>query len=270
MAAQQGRRAASPSGSGTGPQRGSGSGRGGAGSRRDGAGAQRGGQAGRAQQGGKGTGFDARPARGADLAAQRARLEEVIEPVVRDAGFDLEELKISRMGRTHVVRVIVDGDDGVSLDDVAEISRAASAALDEAELSGGAFTADAYQLEVSSPGVDRPLNLPRHWRRNVNRLVKVKAGEKMVTGRVLAVAADGVTLDVNGTRREVAFADLGPGHVQIEFSRLAELADEDFGDEFTGDEDDTDEDDGTGDDGADELIIDEMIDDQDGKGRDEA
>ncbi|GAA1759392.1 ribosome maturation factor RimP [Luedemannella helvata] len=260
MAAQQGRRAASPSGSGSGPQRGSqrasGSGRAGAGSRRDGAGGARGG----APKSG-GNGFDARPPRGEDLAAQRARLHDVIEPVVRDAGFDLEELKVSRMGRTHVVRVVVDGEDGISLDDVAQISRAASAALDEAELSGGAFTAEAYQLEVSSPGVDRPLTLPRHWRRNVNRLVKVKAGEKMLTGRVVAVAADGVTLDVNGTRHELAFGDLGQGHVQIEFSRLAELADEDIGEEFTGDEDDETDD---------ELIIDEMIDDEDGKGRDEA
>ncbi|WP_344133592.1 ribosome maturation factor RimP, partial [Luedemannella flava] len=199
-----------------------------------------------------------------DLTAQRARLQEVIEPVVRQIGFDLEELKISRMGRTHVVRVIVDGEDGVSLDDVAEISRAASAALDEAELSGGAFTVDAYQLEVSSPGVDRPLTLPRHWRRNVNRLVKVKAGEKMLTGRVVAVGATGVTLDVSGARHEVPFGELGPGHVQIEFARLADLAEADFGEEFAADEDDDSSDD------DDELIIDEMIDDEDGKGRDEA
>jgi ribosome maturation factor RimP len=190
-------------------------------------------------------------------------LHEVIEPVVRDLGFDLEELKVSRMGRTHVVRVIVDGEDGVSLDDVAKISRAASVALDEAELTGGAFTVEAYQLEVSSPGVDRPLTLPRHWRRNVGRLVKVKAAERMLTGRVTAVGADAVSLDVDRTTHQVPFASLGPGHVQIEFARLADLAEEEFGEEFGDTDDDTD------DAGADNA---DVADDADevGKGRDEA
>ena len=101
------------------------------------------------------------------------RLRGVIEPVVTAAGYDLEELTVSRAGRRHVVRVIVDGDAGVNLDAVAEVSRAVSRALDEAEEASGDLVAGEYQLEVSSPGVDRPLTEPRHWRRNAGRLVKV-------------------------------------------------------------------------------------------------
>lgn len=89
------------------------------------------------------------------------------------AGYDLEDLSVTRAGRRYVVRVIVDGDGGVSLDAVADVSRAVSKALDAAEERGGELISGEYQLEVSSPGVHRPLTLPRHWRRNVGRLVKV-------------------------------------------------------------------------------------------------
>ncbi|PWU43300.1 ribosome maturation factor RimP [Micromonospora globispora] len=188
-----------------------------------------------------------------DLGARRARLREVIEPVVTEAGYDLEDLSVSRAGRRHVVRVIVDADGGINLDAVADVSRAVSAALDAAEESGGDIVAGEYQLEVSSPGVDRPLTLPRHWRRNVGRLVKVTvrgaaglpeqraAGDRQLTGRVIAADDDRVTLETDAGRAEHTYAELGPGRVQVEFTRLDEI---DEADEFDGaDEADDDTDD---------------------------
>src|SRR5690606_10192619 len=81
-------------------------------------------------------------------------------------------------------QVVVDRDQGVGLDAIAEVSRALSAALDRADEAGAAVMPGEYVLEVSSPGVDRPLTEPRHWRRNVGRLVAVTvAGEGQVTGR---------------------------------------------------------------------------------------
>lgn len=168
-----------------------------------------------------------------DLAARRAQLRAVIEPVVTGAGYYLEDLTLSRAGRRHVVRVIVDADSGISLDDVAEVSRAVSKALDAAEEREGELVAGEYQLEVSSPGVDRPLTLPRHWRRNVGRLVRVTAGERQVTGRVIAADDAGVTLDVDGQQRQWSYPELGPGRVQVEFNRVDELSDEDLA-EFEG------------------------------------
>src|SRR5262245_37473385 len=113
-------------------------------------------------------GFDrsaARPVRpGVDLAALRNRLRPVIEPIVVAAGLDLDGLTLSRAGRRNVVRVTVDGDAGVGHDVLSELSRDLSAALDAAEEAGASFGTDPYILEVSSPGVDRPLTLPRHWR----------------------------------------------------------------------------------------------------------
>jgi ribosome maturation factor RimP len=159
-----------------------------------------------------------------DLAAAKARIREVIEPVVGTAGYDLEEVGLSRAGRRFLVRVLVDTDGGINLDDVALISREISAALDAAEADGDEVLPGEYQLEVGSPGVDRPLTLPRHWRRNRTRLVAVNG----LTGRVVDVDADGVVLDVDGTPRALRFAELGPGRVQIEFKRMDEV---DFGDE---------------------------------------
>ncbi|MGQ5260174.1 ribosome maturation factor RimP [Micromonospora sp. ZYX-F-536] len=180
--------------------------------------------------------------RGGDLAARRTRLRAVIEPVVNGVGYDLEDLTVSRAGRRHVVRVIVDADGGIDLDAVAEVSRAVSTALDAAEETGGDIVAGEYQLEVSSPGVDRPLTLPRHWRRNVGRLVKVTVrgaavlpdqrgeqptGDRQLTGRVVAADDEGIQLETDDGRASWAYAQLGPGRVQVEFTRLAELGEPD-------------------------------------------
>jgi ribosome maturation factor RimP len=153
---------------------------------------------------------------------QAARLAAVIGPVVRGAGFDLEDVSVSRVGRRHLVRVVVDHDSGVDLDRVAEVSRSASAALDLAEAAGDLSIEGEYVLEVSSPGVDRPLTQPRHWRRNIGRLVTVAVadGGGPVTGRVLAADGPGdetvVRLDIDGERREFPVSALGPGRVQVE------------------------------------------------------
>jgi ribosome maturation factor RimP len=195
-----------------------------------------------------------------DRAAARARFRAVIEPALPD-GVDLEDVSVSAMGRRHLVRVTVDADGGIGHDELTDISHAVSAALDETEQSGRPLTPGAYTLEVSSPGVDRPLTLPRHWRRNVGRLVRVSVGETGVTGRITGTDDDGVTLDVDGRPVFAAFDRLGPGRVQVEFHRpgtpddldedLDDVADSDDDsdsdtDEETDDDSDTDEFDGAG------------------------
>jgi len=141
----------------------------------------------------------------------QTRLRELVEPVVVAAGYDLETVSVSRAGRRSVVRVVVDSDAGVDLDAVAELSRAVSAVLDEADPLGE----QPYVLEVTSPGVDRPLTEPRHWRRNVGR--KVRTGER--EGRIREVTDDGVILDVDGDVETISFDDLPDGHIVLEFSR---------------------------------------------------
>ncbi len=119
------------------------------------------------------------------------KLAGLIEPVVAAAGMDLESVRMTVAGKRRLLRVVVDSDHGVSLDDAADVSREISAVLDASNVLGDV----PYTLEVSSPGVDRPLTEPRHWRRARGRLVRVKVtGEGSVEGRLLAADADGVTL----------------------------------------------------------------------------
>jgi ribosome maturation factor RimP len=189
-----------------------------------------------------------------------ARLAGWIEPVVGAAGYDLEELVVTPAGRRSVVRVVVDRDEGVTLDDIAEVSRAVSEVLDQNDDGMGRTP---YVLEVSSPGVDRPLTQQRHWRRNVGRLVTVAVGPAghtaQVTGRITVVDDAGVTLAVETqgkpgakkrppTPRQVPWSELGSGRVQVEFGRPGsgdadpgEALDDDVADDHLDDDDMTDE-----------------------------
>ena len=127
---------------------------------------------------------------------------------------DLESVRVTPAGRRRLLRVVVDSDRGVSLDDAAAVSRDVSTALDTVAVMGE-FP---YTLEVSSPGVDRPLTDVRHWRRAVGRLVRVPVTDSgAVAGRIISADADGVTLDVEGARRRFAYGVLGAGAVQVEF-----------------------------------------------------
>jgi len=154
------------------------------------------------------------------------RLVGLIEPVIAAAGMDLESVRVTVAGRRRLLRVVVDSDHGVSLDDAADVSREVSAALDAVNALGEV----PYTLEVSSPGVDRPLTEPRHWRRAAGRLVRVKVtGEGAVEGRVLAADADGVTLGLAAGERRFGYGELGAGAVQVEFGRIPD-AELDFSD----------------------------------------
>jgi len=158
------------------------------------------------------------PAGGRSAAQGREDLLRLLTPAVHESGYDLEDVTISQAGRRSLVRVIVDADGGVDLDGIAEVSRVVSDVLDRDADGGAAFTGP-YVLEVSSPGVDRPLTERRHWRRATGRLVTVSIADRSVTGRVLEANDSGVTLDVDGTRTEAPWAQLGRGKVQVEFTR---------------------------------------------------
>jgi ribosome maturation factor RimP len=149
-------------------------------------------------------------------ASDRDSLLRSLDPVVTARGFDLEDVIVTPAGKRRMLRVIVDKDGGVDLDDIAQISTSVASTLDESDAMGGT----PYVLEVTSPGTDRPLTEPRHWRRAADRLVKVGiAGTGERTGRVVGVDDDGVRLDVEGAEQRVAWGDLGTGRVQVEFNR---------------------------------------------------
>ena len=168
------------------------------------------------------------------------RVLALLEPVVSAAGFDLEDLTVSPAGKRSVVRVLVDKDGGITLDDVADVSRLVSEALDVADEQDPTLLGTSYVLEVSSPGVDRPLTEPRHWRRNVGRLVKATLRDGTTAeGRITAADDTGVTLD---DERVLPWGDVARGAVQVEFNRKDDPGTEDGSDEDV-DEDELDEED---------------------------
>ncbi|MFR9674628.1 ribosome maturation factor RimP [Streptomyces sp. TR06-5] len=155
---------------------------------------------------------------------QSERLRGLMEPLAGERGLDLEEISVTPAGKRRVLRVVVDSDDGVQLDTCAELSRAASEALDASDVMGGA----PYVLEVTSPGADRPLTEPRHFRRAAGRLIKAQPHEGAeVVGRITGVDDEGVELEVPGvkgrkpTERRLAFHEISGARVEIEFNRKA-------------------------------------------------
>ncbi len=187
-----------------------------------------------------------------------ADVREVADPVVRAAGLDLEDVTVSPAGRRSVVRVVVDGDDGLDLDAVAEVSRAVSDALDEA----GVFGSTAYVLEVTSPGVDRPLTAPRHWRRALSRLVAVELADgAALTGRLVETDSASAMLDVDGTVHEIELGQVRSARVQVEFAHVPGGPDP-VGSQSSGDDDDSDDDDSDDDDSDDDDSDDDDDDDE--------
>ncbi|GAA2357027.1 ribosome maturation factor RimP [Nonomuraea africana] len=162
--------------------------------------------------------------------SSRDHLMKLLEPVVATAGLDLEDVTVTRAGKRSLLRVVVDKDGGVTLDDIAEVSQGVSDALDADDSMGQS----PYTLEVSSPGVDRPLTEPRHWRRAAKRLVKAELRDGgLVEGRIRGADESSVEIDVDGALRRIDYQDLTRGRVQVEFRRFEDEEDDldDTGDE---------------------------------------
>lgn len=149
-------------------------------------------------------------------AARRERLVELVGPVAREAGFDLEDVSVTPAGKRRILRIVVDKDGGVTADETSALTETVSRVLDQDDAMGSG----PYVLEVTSPGTDRPLTEPRHWRRAVGRLVRVQpAAGQVLTARVVSADSSTVVLDADGRQRGFSYAELGPGRVELEFNR---------------------------------------------------
>lgn len=143
----------------------------------------------------------------------------LLEPVVTAHGVEIDSLNLSGSGKHRVLEVVIDSDDPIDLDDVATVSRAVSAALDESDVMGSG----AYTLEVSSRGVSSPLTRQAHWRRNIGRLVHVVGSGIDLVGRISAVEGDLVTLEAKGQMKKLAIGDISRAVVEVEFNRKDEV-----------------------------------------------
>ena len=144
----------------------------------------------------------------------REQILQILEPIAKNLGLDLEDVEIKSAGKNSIVQVFVDKDGGINLDEVAQISNQISEVLDQREVLGE----KPYTLDVGSPGVDRPLTKPRHWRRNNGRLVKVNFGSNSEIGRIIESDEEQVVLEVKGKSRTLIFEKIDKAFIQVEFN----------------------------------------------------
>ncbi|MCD9198441.1 ribosome maturation factor RimP [Aeromicrobium wangtongii] len=143
-------------------------------------------------------------------------LEALVESTVASLGLDLEALELTPAGKKRVLLIAVDRDGGVGIDHITDATRALSEVLDSSDVMGE----QPYTLEVTSRGVDRPLTLPRHWRRNEGRLVRIRlaSDDSSIDGRIGASDDTGVEI-IGRTTTRYLYADITSALVQIELNR---------------------------------------------------
>jgi ribosome maturation factor RimP len=155
--------------------------------------------------------------------ALKDQIAELVTPALSQAGYFLEDINVVTPGQHRIVTVIVDGESSLNLDQVTAASKLVSELLDSASFMGES----PFTLEVTSPGIDRPLTLPRHFAKNVTRLLKVvKTDGEVVTGRITSNTDSNVTLSVTVKKETsdvvLSIADIKRATVEIEFNRKDE------------------------------------------------
>ncbi|MGC0363587.1 ribosome maturation factor RimP [Rhodococcus sp. 27YEA15] len=149
----------------------------------------------------------------------RERVIELVSELVSAQGYDVDDVVVTNAGRHSAVRIMVDSDAGIELDAAAEISRLVSDLFDGLDEIGET----PYTLEVTSPGIDRPLTLDRHWRRSRGRKVRIEVAGESIIGRIGRLEGDCVAVVLNDRGRlrvrEIALTDVQKAVVQVEFSK---------------------------------------------------
>lgn len=145
-----------------------------------------------------------------------SELAELLDPVVSAFSFDLDDIEITKSGGQRILDVTIDGDSGVNLDEVAEVSRAISEFLDNSDAMGN----EPYVLEVGTRGVTKPLTKPVHWARNVGRLVNLAGDAINAVGRIVEFNDPDVTLDIKGKLRTISIKEISRAHIEVEFKKM--------------------------------------------------
>ena len=145
----------------------------------------------------------------------QSEIEAILKPILDESQFELVELKIKGTGRSPVFQIYVDHERGVTISDCSRLSQEIGMALDcdYPDLAN-------YRLEVSSPGVDRPLKTERDFRRNIGRVVRLAYGKDDVieiTGTIESVENNSVRLEVDGTIQSVPVASIRSAKIQLKW-----------------------------------------------------
>ena len=139
--------------------------------------------------------------------------QDAVTPALSALGFYLEDVTITSAGRRSMLTIIVDGDTHLSLDQVTSATKAIGEIVESIQSLGET----PFTLEVTSPGLDRPLTKPRHWRKNIDRLVKIVLLDgKEIKGRIKAANEVSATVDES----EIKFSDIKRANLEVEFKQV--------------------------------------------------
>jgi len=140
-------------------------------------------------------------------------ISDAVTPALSALGFYLEDVTITSAGRRSMLTIIVDGDTHLSLDQVTSATKAIGEIVESIQSLGES----PFTLEVTSPGLDRPLTKPRHWRKNIDRLVKVVLLDgKEIKGRIKAASENTTKVDES----EINFTDIKRASLEVEFKQV--------------------------------------------------
>lgn len=147
-------------------------------------------------------------------------IKRIVESILTDPSQFLVDVVLSSRNGPKKVLIVIDGDNGITIDDCGNISRELSKAFDDS-----ALLDESYMLEVSTPGLDHPLKLKRQYRKNIGRKLKVKLAEKIVEGQLLNVEENEITLSQetgNGKNKEtttvhIPFSEIEKAFVLVSF-----------------------------------------------------
>ncbi|MCX6448983.1 MAG: ribosome maturation factor RimP [Actinobacteria bacterium] len=144
---------------------------------------------------------------------KKEEISAVITPALKSLGFYLEDITITSAGKRSMLTVIVDADNHLSLDQVTAATKAIGELVEGIQSLGDT----PFTLEVTSPGIDRPLTKPRHWRKNIDRLIKVILLDgKEVKGRIKDASELSATVD----QQVILFTDIKRAILEIEFKQV--------------------------------------------------
>ena len=145
--------------------------------------------------------------------SNKEQVAAAITPIIESLGFYVEDIAITSAGKRSMLTVIVDGDTHLSLDQVTVATKAISEIVENLPTLGN----NPFTLEVTSPGLDRPLTKPRHWQKNKDRLIKIILNDgKEITGRI----KDSTQLAVTVDEQVINFADMKRATLEIEFKQV--------------------------------------------------
>ena len=145
--------------------------------------------------------------------SNKEQVAAAITPAIESLGFYVEDIAITSAGKRSMLTVIADGDTHLSLDQVTVATKAISEIVENLPTLGN----NPFTLEVTSPGLDRPLTKPRHWQKNKDRLIKIILNDgKEITGRIKDSTQSAVTVD----EQVINFADMKRATLEIEFKQV--------------------------------------------------